>query len=106
MEDAHATILNLDEATDETNTFFAVYDGHGGVCFHWYAPALSHLTPNKGDSVAKFAGQNVHKRLVKEEAYHKRQYEAALRRTFLGTDEDVQKGKSVIFSQTWYDHVV
>jgi len=73
MEDAHATILNLDEATDETNTFFAVYDGHGG------------------DSVAKFAGQNVHKRLVKEEAYHKRQYEAALRRTFLGTDEDVQK---------------
>lgn len=31
MEDAHATILNLDEKTgDEKASFFAVYDGHGG----------------------------------------------------------------------------
>jgi len=31
MEDAHATVLNLDEKTgDEKASFFAVYDGHGG----------------------------------------------------------------------------
>lgn len=33
MEDAHATVLNLDEKTgDEKASFFAVYDGHGGKC--------------------------------------------------------------------------
>lgn len=33
MEDAHAISLNLDEHPDEaeSNTFFAVYDGHGGT---------------------------------------------------------------------------
>jgi serine/threonine protein phosphatase PrpC len=31
MEDAHATILSLDEKVgDEKASFFAVYDGHGG----------------------------------------------------------------------------
>jgi protein phosphatase 2C family protein 2/3 len=31
MEDAHATVLNLDGKTgDEKTSFFAVYDGHGG----------------------------------------------------------------------------
>jgi protein phosphatase 2C family protein 2/3 len=30
MEDAHTTILALDEGKEESNTFFAVYDGHGG----------------------------------------------------------------------------
>ncbi|KAA1469982.1 PP2C-domain-containing protein [Dentipellis sp. KUC8613] len=70
MEDAHATELRLDEG-DETNTFFAVYDGHGG------------------SSVARFAGTNVHKRLVKEEAYREGNYPEALKRSFLGTDEDL-----------------
>lgn len=72
MEDAHATVLNLDgDDAESSNTFFAVYDGHGG------------------GTVAKFAGENVHKRLVKEEAYHDKRYEAALKRAFLGTDEDL-----------------
>jgi hypothetical protein len=31
MEDAHTTILELD--TTEKNSFFAVYDGHGGRFF-------------------------------------------------------------------------
>lgn len=31
MEDAHAIVLELDEGKPETNTFFAVYDGHGGA---------------------------------------------------------------------------
>ncbi|KAJ7644114.1 phosphatase 2C-like domain-containing protein [Roridomyces roridus] len=71
MEDAHATVLDLDEGKDESNTFFAVYDGHGG------------------GTVAKFAGQNVHKRLLTEESYKESQYEEALKRAFLGTDEDL-----------------
>ena len=29
MEDAHVTMLDLDNAPD-SNAFFAVYDGHGG----------------------------------------------------------------------------
>ncbi|KII90856.1 hypothetical protein PLICRDRAFT_39460 [Plicaturopsis crispa FD-325 SS-3] len=71
MEDAHATVLDLDGSPDDSNTFFAVYDGHGG------------------GTVAKFAGQNVHKRLVSEEAYREQQYEQAMKRAFLGTDEDL-----------------
>jgi len=70
MEDAHAVILDLDENGSEMDAFFAVYDGHGG------------------ESVAKFASQTVHKRLVSEEAYHEKNYEVALKRAFLDTDED------------------
>ncbi len=33
MEDAHTTVLNLEGDAPEGNTFFAVYDGHGGACF-------------------------------------------------------------------------
>lgn len=32
MEDAHSTILELDDR--EKNAFFAVYDGHGGKLNH------------------------------------------------------------------------
>jgi serine/threonine protein phosphatase PrpC len=31
MEDAHAIVLSLDEGQENSNTFFAVYDGHGGA---------------------------------------------------------------------------
>jgi protein phosphatase 2C family protein 2/3 len=71
MEDAHATVLSLDEGVENSNAFFAVYDGHGG------------------SGVAKFAGTNVHTRLVTEEAYREKRYEEALKRAFLGTDEDI-----------------
>lgn len=71
MEDAHAIVLDLEAANDKQNCFFAVYDGHGG------------------SSVAKFAGLNVHKRLVTEEAYKNDDYELALQKAFLGTDEDL-----------------
>ena len=36
--------------------------------------------------MAKFAGLNVHKRLVTEEAYRNDDYEIALKNAFLGTD--------------------
>ncbi|CAA7261515.1 unnamed protein product [Cyclocybe aegerita] len=71
MEDAHAAILDLDGPEATSNTFFAVYDGHGG------------------STVARFAGQNVHKRLVQEESYKEANFETALKRAFLGTDEDL-----------------
>ncbi|KAJ7600524.1 phosphatase 2C-like domain-containing protein [Mycena floridula] len=72
MEDAHTTILSLDgDDVDGSNSFFAVYDGHGG------------------GGVAKFAGENVHKRLLTEETYKEKDYPAALKRAFLGTDEDL-----------------
>ena len=38
--------------------------------------------------MSKFAGTNVHKRLVSEGAYREKRYEEALKSAFLGTDED------------------
>lgn len=71
MEDAHAMVLELDESPESHNAFFAVYDGHGG------------------SAVAKFAGENVHRRLVNEEAYKQGNYDEALKRAFLGADEEM-----------------
>ncbi|QRV92274.1 protein phosphatase 2C [Ceratobasidium sp. AG-Ba] len=69
MEDAHATVLKLDDNTN--NAFFAVFDGHGST-------------------VAKYAGKHVHERLKSEADYEKRDYKAALKRAFLGTDDDLR----------------
>jgi hypothetical protein len=41
-----------------------------------------------GGAMSKFAGTNVHKRLVGEGAYREKRYEEALQSAFLGTDED------------------
>jgi hypothetical protein len=41
-----------------------------------------------GGAMAKFAGINVHKRLVAEDAYRQKRYEEALKNAFLGTDKD------------------
>ena len=45
-----------------------------------------------GDTVSKFSGINVHKRLVTEKAYHEKRYEDALKSAFIGTDEDFLAG--------------
>lgn len=80
MEDAHATILDLDnEGSPDKNAFFAVYDGHGGA------------------AVAKFAERNVHKRLMADKAYQEKQYYSALKRAFLGTDADIRADPSVCY---------
>ena len=60
--------------------------------------------PYEGKMVSQFASQNVQKRLVGEETYREKQYEPALKRAFLGTDEDLLAGKSRIFPQ--YDPVL
>ncbi|KIL65423.1 hypothetical protein M378DRAFT_45477, partial [Amanita muscaria Koide BX008] len=73
MEDAHAAVLDLD-GEPNSNIFFAVYDGHGD------------------DRVSKYAGENLHKRLLSEDDYHERNYDTALKKAFLGTDEDLLAG--------------
>ncbi|KAL8276260.1 hypothetical protein RQP46_011334 [Phenoliferia psychrophenolica] len=74
MEDSHAHILSLgdEDAEGKKTSFFAVYDGHGG------------------SSVARFAGDTVHHRLAANDLFKKKDYEAALKRAFLETDEDLR----------------
>jgi protein phosphatase PTC2/3 len=55
-------------------------------------PRLELSQSYTGGSVARFAGQNVHRRLVQEESYQQQNYEDAMRRAFLGTDEDLLAG--------------
>lgn len=84
MEDAHATILDLQakfgegggKPTDPSKrlSFFGVYDGHGG------------------DKVALFAGDNVHKIVAKQEAFKKGDIEQALKDGFLATDRAILEG--------------
>ncbi|KAG0645954.1 phosphatase 2C [Hyphodiscus hymeniophilus] len=78
MEDAHATILDLQgeegtgpAAADKRLSFFGVYDGHGG------------------DRVALFAGGNIHQIIAKQEAFKKGDIEQALKDGFLATDRAI-----------------
>lgn len=83
MEDAHAAILDLKLEGDQEKTqdpsqkisFFGVYDGHGG------------------DKVALFAGQNIHKIIMQQEAFKKGDFEQALKDGFLATDKAILSGK-------------
>ena len=94
MEDAHAAVLDLDGSEENSNAFFAVYDGHGGMFLCPRRFLTSSQFPWLGSAVAKFAGKNLHKRLVGEEAYKERNWEVALKKAFLGTDEDLIASKS------------
>jgi protein phosphatase PTC2/3 len=87
MEDAGVADLCLDEGVKHSNAFFAVYDGHGGT----FQKVFGHLIFSScflGCKMSKFAAIDVHKRLAAEEAYCEKRYEEALKRAFLGTDED------------------
>ena len=99
MEDAHATVLSLDDpkaarpaagTPDANPAFFAVYDGHGGALQHRWSVTLI----GAGATVARFAGDTVHQRLRNTEPYKRKEYEASLKRAFLSTDEDLRKGPS------------
>lgn len=84
MEDAHATVLDLqvEDATKEFKaasvedrlSFFGVYDGHGG------------------DKVALFAGENIHKIIAKQDAFIGGDFEQALKDGFLATDRAILNG--------------
>ena len=83
MEDAHATILDLqaqaeknqkETPSNERLSFFGVYDGHGG------------------DKVAIFAGEHIHQIIAKQEAFKKGDIEQALKDGFLATDRAILNG--------------
>ncbi|KAG9237526.1 phosphatase 2C-domain-containing protein [Amylocarpus encephaloides] len=80
MEDAHATVLDLQSisevdvqpaSAEDRFSFFGVYDGHGG------------------DRVAVFAGENIHQIVAKQEAFKKGDIEQALKDGFLATDRAI-----------------
>jgi protein phosphatase 2C family protein 2/3 len=86
MEDAHATVLDLQTAkggaskpapADSRISFFGVYDGHGG------------------DRVAQFAGENIHEIVAKQEAFQKGDFEQALKDGFLATDRAILGGQDL-----------
>ncbi|KAF7732067.1 Protein phosphatase 2C 2 [Apophysomyces ossiformis] len=53
MEDAHATVLDLDDAG---SSFFGVYDGHGGA------------------SIAQYTGQNLHRKVQESSYFGQKKY--------------------------------
>lgn len=84
MEDAHATVLDLQAQTgeaakptsvDDRLSFFGVYDGHGG------------------DRVAVFAGEHIHQIIAKTEAFKKGDIEQALKDGFLAADRAILNGQ-------------
>lgn len=101
MEDAHTAVLGLEEGNPDANLFFAVYDGHGGTRFLPSIRVISLLIPpwdSLGAAVAKYAGANVHGRLVHDEAYKHKDYKLALKNAFLGTDADMRASESTSLS--------
>ncbi|ONH69670.1 Protein phosphatase 2C 2 [Cyberlindnera fabianii] len=93
MEDAHTTILNLNDDLDTDNdednekvgasttshsddsgvAFFGVYDGHGG------------------EKIAKFTGETLYKIVKKQPEFQKGNYGQALKDAFLAADEAILK---------------
>ena len=98
MEDAHATVLDLQANDADSNeefkpadidvriSFFGVYDGHGG------------------DKVALYTGENLHKIIAKQEAFKQKNFEQALKDGFLAIDRAILSGgyhNSVQAEQEW-----
>eukprot|EP01060_Flectonema_neradi_P020632 TRINITY_DN2814_c0_g1_i1.p1 TRINITY_DN2814_c0_g1~~TRINITY_DN2814_c0_g1_i1.p1 ORF type:complete len:305 (+),score=56.27 TRINITY_DN2814_c0_g1_i1:75-989(+) len=73
MEDAHTTILNLDETSRTRCSFFAVFDGHSG------------------QATAQYCGQNIHKKVTASQEYKERDWASCVRASFLTTDADWEK---------------
>jgi protein phosphatase 2C family protein 2/3 len=98
MEDAHTTLLSL--PSSPRMSFFAVFDGHGGmldaerrVCHASTVVSDDVVVVHVGESAAKYCGQRLHGRLTNEESYKKGDYAQAIRSAYLGTDVDIKSGK-------------
>ena len=84
MEDAHATILDLQalEGEDELKpadsdvriSYFGVYDGHGG------------------DKVALYTGEHLHKIIAMQDSFKSKDFEQALKDGFLAIDRAILSG--------------
>ena len=86
MEDAHSAVLDMAPESNKRIAWFAVYDGHGGL------PPTTFITDIVGDRVAKYAGENVHLIIRKQEAFEKEDYVQALQNGFLATDTALMEG--------------
>lgn len=79
MEDAHTTVLDLDnldedkneESTKAPTAFFGVYDGHGG------------------ENVAKFTGDNLYRIVRDQKEYAAGNFNLALKNAFLAADREL-----------------
>ncbi|KAJ1910301.1 Protein phosphatase 2C 2 [Mycoemilia scoparia] len=80
MEDAHTTLLDISDGEGENNgsAFFAVFDGHGGK------------------TSAEYAGKNLHHFIRKRPEFLARQFEQAIKKGFLDTDEHLQQDSKMI----------
>ena len=83
MEDAHTAVLDLESNNNKTSaggdvskrlSFFGVFDGHGG------------------DKVALFAGENIHKIIMKQDSFKQANYAQSLKDGFLATDRAILNG--------------
>lgn len=88
MEDAHATILDLQAlqegkptSADKRLAFFGVYDGHGG------------------DKVAQYTGEHLHEIVAKQEAFKEGDLKKALQDGFLATDRAILSGMFVFWTR-------
>ncbi|KAF9899443.1 Protein phosphatase 2C 2, partial [Linnemannia zychae] len=70
MDDAHTTLLDVEEASG--TSFFAVYDGHGG------------------DTVAKYCGEYLHKNIFADPTFGEKEFGTAIKNGFLETDKALQ----------------
>ena len=72
MEDAHATILNIDDDIEDDHVaFFGVYDGHGG------------------DKSANFTGIHLHDLIKQTDSFKEHDYVNALKDGFLQCDQAI-----------------
>lgn len=88
MEDAHATILDLQPqvdgqeqkaaAADVRISFFGVYDGHGG------------------DKVALYTGEHLHEIIAKEPSFKDGNFDQALKDGFLAIDRAILSGRQAL----------
>ncbi|CAL8101947.1 unnamed protein product [Orchesella dallaii] len=75
MEDAHTHLLSIPD--DNNASFFAVYDGHGG------------------STIAKHAGENLHKFVVAQPAYKTGDFPTAMQKAFLEFDYSMLKDEKL-----------
>ena len=73
MEDAHTTLLKLDQEKYSKFSFFAVFDGHGG------------------SNAAHWAGENLFKFVISN--LETETHEEALKQAYLKADEALKIGK-------------
>lgn len=75
MEDCHTHLLSM--PGDEEASFFAVFDGHGGV------------------KVAQYAGGHLHTKIVQHPDYVKGNYEQVMKESFISLDDDMMNDEDM-----------